>query len=151
MNLLRKLFKQTNYPLNRHITIRPSNISFFSREICQETRINIQNLLKASPVVLFMKGTPEKPLCGFSNAAIQILNLFSINPAKFLTFNVLEDDRIRQGIKEYSNWPTIPQLYIDNEFIGGSDILLEIYKNGELKKLLNKAGVLLELGKIQII
>ncbi|KTW26739.1 Grx4 family monothiol glutaredoxin [Pneumocystis carinii B80] len=116
--------------------------TFFSREICHKTRANIQNLIKASPVVLFMKGTPEKPLCGFSSAAIHILNLFSINPTKFITYNVLEDDKMRQGIKEYSNWPTIPQLYIDNEFIGGCDILLEIYKNGELERLLNKAGVL---------
>ncbi|QSL66031.1 hypothetical protein MERGE_003168 [Pneumocystis wakefieldiae] len=147
MNLLKKLLKPSNFPLNRHEPIGVLGTALFSRKICHETRENIQNLLKASPVVLFMKGTPEKPLCGFSGTAIHILNLSSINPAKLLTFNVLEDDRIRQGIKEYSNWPTIPQLYIDNEFIGGCDILVEIYRSGELKKLLDKAGVLLELGK----
>ncbi|CCJ30929.1 unnamed protein product [Pneumocystis jirovecii] len=105
----------------------------------------IQNLLKISPVVLFMKGTPNEPLCGFSRAAIHILNLYAIDPAKFSTFNVLDDDRIRQGIKEYSNWPTIPQLYVNNEFIGGCDILLQMYRNGELEELLHKAGVLLGL------
>ncbi|KAG4305330.1 hypothetical protein PORY_001500 [Pneumocystis oryctolagi] len=128
-------------------SIKPVFFPVSFRGICHETQTIIQNLIKTSPVVLFMKGTPEQPLCGFSRAVIHLLGMHSIDPAKFSTFNVLDDDRVRQGIKEYSNWPTIPQLYINNEFIGGCDILLQMYKNGELEKLLHKAGVLLELNK----
>lgn len=137
--------KKGVYQMNWKSYIHFTRFPLFFRSICHETQANIQNLLKISPIVLFMKGTPENPLCGFSRVAIYILNLYAIDPSKFLTFNVLEDDRIRQGIKEYSNWPTIPQLYINNEFIGGSDILFQMYKNGELKELLHKAGVLLKL------
>ncbi|KAG4303461.1 hypothetical protein PCANB_000303 [Pneumocystis canis] len=138
--LMKSKYRIEEVPFNR-ITFFP----VFFRKIYHKTQINIQNLLKISPIVLFMKGTPENPMCGFSRTVINILNFHSIDPTKLSTFNVLDNDQIRQGIKEYSNWPTIPQLYINNEFIGGCDILLQMSKNGELKKLLNKAGVLLEL------
>jgi monothiol glutaredoxin len=87
-------------------------------------------------VVLYMKGTPEFPQCGFSANAVGILRACGVD--QFFSVNVLEDPAIRQGIKEYANWPTIPQLYVGGEFVGGSDIMTEMYKTGELKKLLEK-------------
>ncbi|CAZ86389.1 unnamed protein product [Tuber melanosporum] len=89
-----------------------------------------------------MKGTPEFPQCGFSRASIQILGLQGVDPKKFAAFNVLEDDEVREGIKEYSNWPTIPQLYVNKEFIGGCDILVSMHQSGELGDLLEKETVL---------
>jgi len=87
-------------------------------------------------VVLYMKGTPDFPQCGFSANAVGILRACGVD--QFFSVNVLEDPAIRQGIKEYANWPTIPQLYVGGEFVGGSDIMTEMYKTGELKKLLEK-------------
>lgn len=83
-----------------------------------------------------MKGSAKFPLCGFSGRAVKILSLCGVTD--FATFNVLEDEGIRQGIKEYSNWPTIPQLYVNGEFVGGSDIMAEMYESGELQQLLNQ-------------
>jgi len=87
-------------------------------------------------VVLYMKGTPQFPQCGFSSAATQMLRACGVEG--FLAVNVLADPAIRQGIKEYSNWPTIPQLYVNGEFVGGSDIMREMYESGELQQLLGK-------------
>jgi len=98
----------------------------------------IKDTVTKHPVVLFMKGTAQFPQCGFSGRAIQILRQCGVN--KLVTVNVLEDEEVRQGIKEYSQWPTIPQLYINGEFIGGSDIMVEMEQSGELKKLLQAAG-----------
>ena len=92
----------------------------------------IDNEVKSSDVVLFMKGTPQFPMCGFSGQVVQILNYLGV-PYKGV--NVLEDETIRQGIKDYSNWPTIPQLYVKGEFVGGSDIMMEMFKSGELQQL----------------
>ena len=97
----------------------------------------IDDIVKGSRVVLFMKGTSQFPMCGFSGRAIQVLKACGIN--ELTTVNVLEDEAIRQGIKEYANWPTIPQLYINGEFVGGSDIMREMYQSGELQKLLQEA------------
>ncbi|MCX7151053.1 MAG: Grx4 family monothiol glutaredoxin [Betaproteobacteria bacterium] len=94
----------------------------------------IKEQVTGHPVVLYMKGTPQFPQCGFSANAIQILKASGVQ--ELFTVNVLEDPDIRQGIKEYANWPTIPQLYIKGEFVGGSDILKEMYQSGELQKLL---------------
>ncbi|MCS6810163.1 MAG: Grx4 family monothiol glutaredoxin [Tepidimonas sp.] len=96
----------------------------------------IDQLVKNHDIVLFMKGTASFPMCGFSGRALQILKACGIDPKDIVTVNVLDDPDIRQGIKEYSNWPTIPQLYIRGEFIGGSDIMMEMYESGELQKLL---------------
>jgi len=98
----------------------------------------IRETVTQHPVVLFMKGTAQFPQCGFSGRAIQILKGCGVK--KLITVNVLEDDEVRQGIKEFSNWPTIPQLYVSGEFIGGSDIMNEMNENGELKTLLDQAG-----------
>ena len=97
------------------------------------THEKIENLLTENKVVLFMKGSPEQPQCGFSARAVAILNHFS---APFVSVDVLADAEIRQGIKDYGNWPTIPQLYINKELIGGSDIMLEMAESGELEKAL---------------
>ena len=99
----------------------------------------IDNLVKSNRVVLFMKGTAQFPMCGFSGRAVQILKACGVNDLK--TFNVLEDEDVRQGIKDYANWPTIPQLYVNGEFIGGCDILKEMYQAGELQQLLAKQPV----------
>ena len=94
----------------------------------------IDDLVKGNRIVLFMKGTAQFPMCGFSGRAIQILKASGASELK--TFNVLEDESVRQGIKDYANWPTIPQLYVKGEFVGGSDIMMEMYESGELQKVL---------------
>jgi len=96
----------------------------------------IDSIVKGGRVVLFMKGTAQFPQCGFSGKAIQVLKACGVTELK--TVNVLEDDGIRQGIKDYANWPTIPQLYVDGEFVGGSDIMMEMYQSGELQQLITK-------------
>jgi monothiol glutaredoxin len=98
----------------------------------------IGDLVQHNRVVLFMKGTAQFPMCGFSGRAIQILKACGVDDLK--TVNVLEDEEVRQGIKDFANWPTIPQLYVDGEFIGGSDILMEMYQAGELQQVLGKAA-----------
>jgi len=98
----------------------------------------IDDLVKNHRVVLFMKGTAQFPMCGFSGRAIQILKACGVSDLK--TVNVLEDDEIRQGIKGYSDWPTIPQLYVNGEFVGGSDIMTEMYQGGELQQTLGIAA-----------
>ena len=94
----------------------------------------ISSQIKDNKVVLYMKGTPDAPMCGFSATVVQILEACGVEDVA--TVNVLEDDEIRQGIKDFSNWPTIPQLYVDGEFVGGADILKEMYQAGELQELL---------------
>lgn len=94
----------------------------------------IDDQVKGSKIMLFMKGTPQFPQCGFSGQAVQLLKACG---AEFGSFDVLADDGVRQGIKEYSNWPTIPQLYINGKFVGGCDIMIELHQNGELQKLVD--------------
>ncbi len=98
----------------------------------------IENLINNSDVMLFMKGTPSMPQCGFSAAVVGVLNHLGV---KFDTVNVLQDQEIREGIKEFSNWPTIPQLYVKKEFIGGCDIIREMHENGELSDYLDEKGI----------
>tara|TARA_B100001105_G_C22258884_1_gene385840 strand:+ start:469 stop:813 length:345 start_codon:yes stop_codon:yes gene_type:complete len=99
---------------------------------------SINNEIKSNSVVLYMKGTPTFPMCGFSAATAQVLTNLGI---KFSSVNVLDSDKIREGIKKFSNWPTIPQLYVKEEFIGGCDIIKEMYENGELLELLKSKGI----------
>ena len=96
----------------------------------------IDDLVKSNEILLFMKGTASFPQCGFSGRAIQILKACGVDTKTVKTVNVLEDDGIRQGIKEYSSWHTIPQLYVKGEFVGGSDIMMEMYENGELQQVI---------------
>ena len=100
-----------------------------------ETKEKIQNLINEHNVVLFMKGTPDSPQCGFSMTVTNVLKYLNV---KFQSVNVLEDQNLRQGIKDFSDWPTIPQLYIKGEFIGGCDIVKDMFEKGELKKVLEE-------------
>jgi len=102
-----------------------------------DTQQRIDDLVKTHEIVLFMKGNASFPMCGFSGRAIQILKACGVDTKTVQTVNVLEDQEIRQGIKEYSNWPTIPQLYVKGEFIGGSDIMMEMYESGELQQVID--------------
>ena len=95
----------------------------------------LDGIVKGNRVVLFMKGSAQFPMCGFSGRAVQVLKACGVTELK--TVNVLDDDGIRQGIKEYANWPTIPQLYVNGEFVGGSDIMMEMYESGELQQMLS--------------
>lgn len=104
-----------------------------------DTQKRIDDLVKSSDVLLFMKGTASFPMCGFSGRAIQVLKACGVDPKGITTVNVLEDEEIRQGIKDYSKWPTIPQLYVKGEFVGGSDIMMEMYESGELQQLVAAA------------
>jgi|TARA_B100000953_G_C17996976_1_gene413904 monothiol glutaredoxin len=99
---------------------------------------NINNEIKTNNVVLYMKGTPAFPMCGFSAATVQVLTSLGV---KFSSVNVLDSDKIREGIKKFSNWPTIPQLYVKEEFVGGCDIVKEMHENGELLELLKSKGI----------
>mgnify|MGYP001308534831 FL=1 len=103
-----------------------------------ETKNKIQTLINESEVMLFMKGTPSMPQCGFSAAVVGVLNHMGIN---FESTNVLQDQEVREGIKEFSNWPTIPQLYVKKEFVGGCDIIREMHENGELSNFLEEKGI----------
>ena len=98
----------------------------------------IEDVINSSNVVLFMKGTPEMPQCGFSAAVVGVLNHLGVN---YKTSNVLQDEEIREGIKEYSDWPTIPQLYVKNEFVGGCDIIREMHENGELTSFFEEKNI----------
>jgi len=99
---------------------------------------HIDGLLKDKKVVVFMKGTKDKPMCGFSNAIVQIMNFHGVD---FADHNVLSDEDLRQGIKDYTQWPTIPQVFIGGEFVGGTDILMEMHKSGDLIEELKKVGI----------
>ena len=104
-----------------------------------EIKEKIKNLIKENDVCLFMKGTPDSPQCGFSMAVSNVLKHLEVN---FEGINVLEDEQLRQGIKDYSDWPTIPQLYIKEEFVGGCDIVKEMFEKGELKDLLKEKKII---------
>eukprot|EP00197_Chlamydomonas_leiostraca_P011288 CAMPEP_0202864032 /NCGR_PEP_ID=MMETSP1391-20130828/4436_1 /ASSEMBLY_ACC=CAM_ASM_000867 /TAXON_ID=1034604 /ORGANISM="Chlamydomonas leiostraca, Strain SAG 11-49" /LENGTH=130 /DNA_ID=CAMNT_0049543737 /DNA_START=166 /DNA_END=558 /DNA_ORIENTATION=+ len=100
-----------------------------------ELRATIDKVIQNNKVVLFMKGTKQFPMCGFSNSVVQILTAFNV---PFQDVNILEDDRLRSGMKEYSQWPTFPQVYINGEFVGGADIMIQMYQSGELAELFER-------------
>lgn len=100
---------------------------------------DLGEMVKKDKVVVFMKGTPAQPMCGFSNAVVQILRMHGVDD--YAAYNVLEDQELRQGIKDFSNWPTIPQVYFSGEFVGGCDILLQMHQNGDLVEELKKLGI----------
>ncbi|CAD6893343.1 unnamed protein product [Tilletia controversa] len=112
------------------------------RNLSSDTRTKLDTLTKSSPLVLFMKGNPEMPMCGFSRAVVQILDVQGVNLRKVTAVNVLEDEEVRHGVKEYSDWPTIPQVYVGGEFVGGCDIMLSMHQSGELEELLVKNGLI---------
>ncbi|XP_042359734.1 glutaredoxin-related protein 5, mitochondrial [Plectropomus leopardus] len=100
---------------------------------------DLGDMVKKNKVVVFMKGTPAQPMCGFSNAVVQILRMHGVD--QFASYNVLEDSALREGVKVFSNWPTIPQVYFNGEFVGGCDILLQMHQNGDLVEELKKLGI----------
>jgi monothiol glutaredoxin len=110
--------------------------------LSDEAREKITQAVKATPVVLFMKGDLNQPQCGFSRAVVQILEMQGVPREKVKTYNVLADPELRNGIKEYSEWPTVPQLYVNGEFVGGCDIIMGMHQSGELETLLEDEGVL---------
>ncbi len=110
--------------------------SYAKNTMSTETHDRIDSLVKQNKIMVFMKGSKLMPMCGFSNNVVQILNALGV---PFETVDILEDGEIRQGVKEYSNWPTIPQVYINGEFIGGSDIMIELYQKGELQQMVEVA------------
>lgn len=114
--------------------LQSRNFSADARNINQE----IEGLVKNAKVVVFMKGVPTAPQCGFSNAVVQIMRMHDV---KYDAHNVLADEELRQGIKDFSNWPTIPQVYMEGEFVGGCDILLQMHQSGELVEELQKIGI----------
>lgn len=114
----------------------PYSVFSFCAAMDASTQQRIESLIGSSPVFVFMKGNKLMPQCGFSNNVVQILNALGV---PFETFDVLSDPEIRQGIKEFSDWPTIPQVYVRGEFMGGSDILIEMYNSGELREKLEVA------------
>lgn len=118
------------------------HVSFASvRLMCAATDIqkDLGNIVKKDKVVVFMKGTPAQPMCGFSNAVVQILRMHGVDD--YASYNVLEDQTLREGVKTFSNWPTIPQVYFSGEFVGGCDILLQMHQNGDLVEELQKLGI----------
>lgn len=126
------------------------------RLLSTEVRAKIDEAVKADPLVVFMKGTPDSPQCGFSRAVLQILQVQGVKPDLVASYNCLDDQELRQAIKEYSDWPTIPQVYINGDFVGGCDIMLNsacrrpnathpaVHQSGELEEMLRKAGLLLD-------
>ncbi|PWN46513.1 putative GRX5-glutaredoxin [Violaceomyces palustris] len=121
----------------------PANLLIASRRyLSSEARKKIDEAVQNNPLVIFMKGTPEMPMCGFSRAVCQIMEVQGVKAEFLKTFNCLEDQELREGIKEYSSWPTIPQVYVKGEFVGGCDIMLSMHQSGELEKMLDEAGVL---------
>ncbi|TFK51975.1 glutaredoxin [Heliocybe sulcata] len=112
------------------------------RYLSDDAKQKIQQAVESTPVVVFMKGTPDLPQCGFSRAVVQVLDLHGVSPEKMKTYNVLEDSELRTSIKEFSDWPTVPQVYINGEFVGGCDIILGMHQSGELENMLEKAEVI---------
>ncbi|KAF9000672.1 monothiol glutaredoxin-5 [Cyathus striatus] len=139
---LRSSLSLLRQPLRATTSLPPRAVLLATRTLTQEARSQIQKAIEASPVVLFMKGTPEQPQCGFSRAVVQILDLHDVPPEKMKTYNVLEDQELRNGIKEFSEWPTIPQVYVNGEFVGGCDILLGMHQSGELEMLLENNNII---------
>ncbi|XP_071380194.1 glutaredoxin-related protein 5, mitochondrial [Centroberyx affinis] len=112
-----------------------------ARHLCAAAGVlkDLGEMVKKDKVVVFMKGTPAQPMCGFSNAVVQILRMHGVD--EYAAYNVLDDQDLRQGVKDFSNWPTIPQVYFNGEFVGGCDILLQMHQNGDLVEELKKLGI----------
>ena len=130
---------------NRSLRLSPSiccittKLRYFSDQKVKWTNERFDEVVKKDKVVVFMKGVPEQPMCGFSNAVVQILRMHGVEG--YGSYNVLEDEDLREGVKEYSKWPTIPQVYVGGEFLGGCDIMLQLHQNGELIDELQKVGL----------
>ncbi|KAG9283196.1 glutaredoxin-related protein 5, mitochondrial isoform X1 [Astyanax mexicanus] len=119
---------------------QPGGGAACSRLLCSaEGQKSLEEMVKKDKVVVFMKGTPAQPMCGFSNAVVQILRMHGVD--NYAAYNVLDDQDLRQGVKTFSNWPTIPQVFFNGEFVGGCDILLQMHQSGDLVEELEKLGI----------
>ncbi|KAF9281618.1 monothiol glutaredoxin grx5 [Mortierella alpina] len=143
MNFLRSAtsaLRPSSHILTRRAALPAT--AFAVRHLSDSTKKTIEDAITQNKLVVFMKGTPDAPMCGFSRAVMQILDAQGVDLQNSLkSFNILADEELRSGIKEYSSWPTIPQVYVNGEFIGGCDIMMSMYKSGELEKLLVKEGL----------
>lgn len=131
---------------NAKLLIQPSvlvplslRIRGFSENFVKWTDEKLKETVQKDKIVVFMKGVPEQPMCGFSNAVVQVLKMHGVDD--FTSYNILDDEELRQKVKEFSNWPTIPQVYIDGEFVGGCDIMIQMHREGELIEELKKVGI----------
>ncbi|KAK4048860.1 monothiol glutaredoxin grx5 [Microbotryomycetes sp. JL221] len=142
--LLRTANSLLNTPTRLATNVCSSRLAtrFIVRHLSAEARQKIDNVVKSNDLVLFMKGTPEMPQCGFSRAVCQVFQVNGVPLSKLKTFNCLQDEELRQSIKEYSQWPTIPQVYLKGEFLGGCDIMVQMHQSGELEQLLIDAKLI---------
>ncbi|CAG8515761.1 4575_t:CDS:2 [Funneliformis mosseae] len=140
------ILASTEYKIDEEKLKLFSSADFYRyfRHISDSMKKTLDETVNKNDVVLFMKGTPELPECGFSRAVVQIFQVQGVDFSKIKTFNVLKDNELRQGVKEYSQWPTVPQVYIKGEFVGGCDIMLNMHQSGELEELLLKQGLIAE-------
>ncbi|KAK1796250.1 hypothetical protein P4O66_009328 [Electrophorus voltai] len=143
---MNKIFRLTATSLRAMTSLYRSNqnngqfLYISPRRMCTaENHNSLAEMVKKDRVVVFMKGTPQQPMCGFSNAVVQILRMHGVN--NYAAYNVLEDQDLRQGVKTFSNWPTIPQVFFNGEFVGGCDILLQMHQSGDLVEELEKLGI----------
>ncbi|KAG2206522.1 hypothetical protein INT47_008539 [Mucor saturninus] len=142
MSFLRAVTKTSAF-LRPTVQLRTPAASLYARWISTEMKNRLDKDIKSNDVVLFMKGTPDQPMCGFSRATVQIMQVQGVDfDKKVNAYNVLEDAELRDAIKEYSEWPTIPQVYIKGEFVGGCDILLNMHQSGDLEDLLVKNEII---------
>ncbi|KAF9167152.1 monothiol glutaredoxin grx5 [Actinomortierella ambigua] len=143
MNFLRATTRLAVSPSNFLLTRRTAlpATSFAVRHLSDSTRKSIEDVLSKNKLVVFMKGYPRQPMCGFSRAVMQIMEVQGVDLDTLKTFNILEDEELRSGMKEFSSWPTFPQVYIGGEFVGGCDIMVNMHQSGELEDLLVKEGI----------
>ncbi|KAG0264901.1 monothiol glutaredoxin grx5 [Actinomortierella ambigua] len=143
MNFLRATTRLAASPSNFLLTRRTAlpATSFAVRHLSDSTRKSIEDVLSKNKLVVFMKGYPRQPMCGFSRAVMQIMEVQGVDLDTLKTFNILEDEELRSGMKEFSSWPTFPQVYIGGEFVGGCDIMVNMHQSGELEDLLVKEGI----------
>ncbi|CEP16161.1 hypothetical protein [Parasitella parasitica] len=134
---------RTSALLRPTVDLRSTSASLFARWISTEMKARLDKDIKSNDIVLFLKGTPDAPMCGFSRATVQIMQVQGVDfDTKVNAFNVLEDAELREAIKEYSEWPTIPQIYVKGDFVGGCDILLNMHQSGDLEDLLVKNDII---------
>lgn len=124
----------------------PLSTAVRSFALAPEVKNKLEDMVKKDKVVVFMKGVPEAPRCGFSNAVVQVLRMHAV---PFQAYDVLSDESLREGVKEFSSWPTIPQVYVNGEFVGGCDILLQMHRSGDLVSTLKQAGITSSLDQKQ--
>ncbi|KAJ2702171.1 monothiol glutaredoxin grx5 [Coemansia sp. IMI 209128] len=138
--VLRSVARRSLLQSSRGAGLAPAHRYLAARFITDHAKATIDDAVKQNDLVVFMKGTPDEPMCGFSRAVVQVLQMHGVD--EIASVNCLQDPEIREGIKEYTDWPTIPQVYVKGEFIGGCDVMVQMHQSGELHELLVKEGIL---------